>query len=234
MKKLLLASAAALMLLPAAAKADTFQMDSFSQPNGAQNITFTLGSIINKTVSAGEIDIHQNSPSLDFLVWCLDIRDTLVKPYDYTVTTFAPGGAIPGLPGLPGGGLDAGQARQIASLIHGGLLVGGLDAAQDDAATQLAIWSVEYGPSISFSGLSAPLSGRLALLLLDSANGGLIDCPTCSLKLFTDAVDVPNQALATVVVAVPGPVAGAGIPGLVAACAGLFGLARRRRKNATA
>jgi hypothetical protein len=30
--------------------------------------------------------------------------------------------------------------------------------------------------------------------------------------------------------AVPGPIAGAGVPGLVAACAGLWGFARRRRQ----
>lgn len=34
--------------------------------------------------------------------------------------------------------------------------------------------------------------------------------------------------------AVPGPLAGAGLPGLIAACVGLFGLAARRRRRAAA
>jgi hypothetical protein len=230
MKKLLLGAVAALLMMPMTAKADTFHMDSFSQPGGAQNITFDLGPI-HRTVSAGEIDIHQNIPALDYLVWCLDISDFLVKPYTFQVNTFGPGSAIGALPGLPAGGLDAAQVRQIASLMLKGLTLGGADANQDDAATQLAIWSVEYGPSISFSGLSAPLAGRLALLLLDSANGGLIDCPTCSITLFTDAVEAPNQALGFAVNAVPGPVAGAGIPGVIAAGMFMVGLAKRRRQR---
>ena len=231
MKKLLLATVGALSLLTASAKADTFTMDNFSQPNGAQAVSFTLGPIT-RTVSAGEIDIHQNNPSLDFLVWCLDVNDFLTKPYTFTKTVIGAGQNIGALPGLPAGGLTAAQARQIASLMLLGLTVGGADAAQDDAATQLAIWSVEYGSGISFNGLSAPLAGRLALLLLDSANGGIIDCPTCTLTLFTDAVEAPNQALgfATQAVAVPGPVAGAGIPGAIAAGMFMVGLARRRKK----
>ena len=229
-----LLAAAAVLGFGSTARADSFQADSFSQPNGAQNVTLTLGPI-SKTVSAGEVDLHQNNPTLDVLVWCLDVKDTLFVPYLYTVNTFTPGQNIPALPGLPAGGLNAGQARQIASLVLRGLSLGGADAGQDDAAVQLAIWSVEYefAGGITFSGLSAGLSTRLALELADSTPGGILDCPTCSIKIFSDDVSAPNQAMVTAVNAVPGPVAGAGIPGIIAAGAFMVGLARRRRKTAT-
>jgi hypothetical protein len=227
MRKFLLASALAFAAI-SPAMADTFTVDSYSQPNGAQDITFTLGPI-SKTVSAGEIDIHQNNPALDLLVWCLDVKDTLNIPYTYQVNTYTAG---QNLPGLPAGGLDGSQLRQIASLMLRGLTLGGLDAAQDDAATQLAIWSVEYGSGISFSGLGTALQNRVNLELADSMVGGILDCPTCSLKVLSDAINAPNQALGLAVNAVPGPMAGAGLPGLLAACLGIWGLNRRRRSLA--
>ena len=81
MKKLLLASAMALALA-SPALADTFQADSFSQPNGFQDITVTLGALT-ETVRAGEIDLHQNIPAADLLVWCLDLNDILHTPYTF-------------------------------------------------------------------------------------------------------------------------------------------------------
>ena len=89
MKRLLLASALA-FAVGSPALADTFQADSFSQPNGFQDITVTLGALT-ETVRAGEIDLHQNIPAADLLVWCLDLNDILHVPYTFQEHTLTAG-----------------------------------------------------------------------------------------------------------------------------------------------
>jgi hypothetical protein len=52
--------------------------------------------------------------------------------------------------------------------------------------------------------------------------------------LYTISASTNGTALSTINVSVPGPIVGAGLPGLLAACFGLVALARLRRRNAVA
>ena len=219
MKRLLYATAA-MLALSTPAWSGTYQMDSFTVAPGAQTVQITSPRNIN--VSAGDVVLH-SAANGDLTVFCLDLIDNLFAPYTFQTTVYTGGN----LPGLPAGGLSALQIRQIASLIEFGQTVN--PDGDSDAATQLAIWKTEYGASFSDTGLSLSLAAKVAVLLADSANGGLIDCPQCSLVTLSDDVTAPNQVMAFVTVPVPGPIVGAGLPGALAMF-GLGGWAWRRRK----
>jgi hypothetical protein len=217
MKKLLLLAAAA-MLLAGPARADTFTADTATVLNG-QNITLFTPHFAN--TQAGEIRLHNNATNANLLVWCLDVFDIISLPYTYQVNTFAAGDVRPGVQVM-----TAGQIRQIAGL----MLLG--NTMFSDAAIQLAIWRVEYG-ALFTSSASGTLLADSTLAMTQSGVGGVLDCSNCVLTVLTDAPANPSQAFgyASVQLAVPGPIAGAGLPGLLAACGMLVGFAKRRRRQ---
>ena len=102
-----------------------------------------------------------------------------------------------------------------------------LDATADGSASITAF--DQFGTSFVFS---LPLSGAgQNFFTLTTAGGELI-----SRVAFTTTVglDDVSQIRFGETVPIPGPIVGAGLPGLLAACGGLLALARRRRKLAVA
>jgi hypothetical protein len=173
------------------------------------------------------LSLHNNATNTNLLVWCLDLLHDLTTPTDYNILTYHAGDFLNGVSGQT---LNGSQLQQIASLILNGLSLAGA-GPNADAATQLAIWGVEYGASFN-TNASGSLLSALNLELADSVPNGILDCPTCTLNILVPT-NGNNQVLAYVTTAaVPGPVAGAGIPGLILACGGLFGWMRRRKQAA--
>jgi hypothetical protein len=217
MKKLLMAGAMFVALaLPS--KADTFTADTVSVVGG-QGLTILTPAFAN--TQAGEIKLHSNATNSDLLVWCLDVFDTINLPYTYQVNVFHAGDVRPGITNL-----TTAQVRQIA-----GLMVLG-NTMFSNAAIALAIWRVEYGAAFT-STASGALLADSTLAIADSQVNGVLDCSNCVLTVLTDAPANPSQAFgyATVQLAVPAPLAGAGIPGVIAACGMLLGFAKRRRRQ---
>jgi hypothetical protein len=217
---------AAALSFPVAANADTFLAGSYNVIGGQAVVADLNGQIINGL--AGQVQLVGAGPNAgtDFLLWCIGITTGISLPYNYTITDIPLGGVANGFPGVQN--LDANQVRQIGSLIVLGDNVPGIDKA----AVATAIWKAEYGNALSFIGLSPTVTADMNAYLLATLIGGASDCPTCSLKLFTDIPINPSQPFADVnIAAVPVPAVGTGLPGLIAGFMFLARWCRKRREK---
>jgi hypothetical protein len=227
MRKWLLASSFLLAALPAMspAHADNFTYTSFAVDPGI-SVTLTDPTVLNTpfTAAVGEITLSgtgtfMGQPITSIAAWCVDIITGLNPTGTYNIVPFAGPGSV----GNGNPSISALQVTEIASLIDA--FGGALD--DNPAATQLAIWRLEYGPGLTFSSSSSAGIADIAAsvtLATDASMGGSFFDPGARLALL-DVVPT-DQILAVSVVPLP-----AALP-LFAGGLGLMGwLSRRRKRN---
>jgi len=209
------------------AHATTFQYDSYSTIN-AQTIN-----VLSPTVGYGEMGqliLNGAGPNSGqtLTAWCLDVSVYLTTSGTYTLgplTTAGAGGSNPAL--------TTGQISEIGSLMLNGLS----SDTNSSAATQLAIWMLEYGSEFSYSGVSSAVT---ALALTYESNvmpGGNWYCPNCTVTLLSSLGDqslgyalLPTEGGGTLP-AVPLP---ATLPLFATGLGALGLLGWRRKQKATA
>jgi hypothetical protein len=167
------------------------------------------------------------------LAWCLDVFDFLQNSGTYSVT---PNGPINGVSNPANGAHIGGLIVEGNKLVlaNQSMIVNGhtFSAQDESAATQIAIWAAEYGPSFTYQTSIMPTGFTDLVSFIDSHAGtsGYFtldpDPANCLNGQTTGCTSPGNQHLGYV----PSPIAGAGLPGILAACVGLIALARRRRQ----
>jgi hypothetical protein len=170
--------AALALVLPAwSASGATFQYDGYTITNGQ---TITILTPVNATGDIGQIVLQGAGASAGQLVaWCLDSYDFLATSGTYTVgplTTAGAGGSNPSL--------SAAQISEIGSLMLNGtaLINGSTDVS---AATQLAIFMVEYGANFTYSGISPAVTSLAQEYESNVMSGGPWFCENCTVTLFS-------------------------------------------------
>ena len=172
---LMLSVLAGVPLGVAAASADTFQYNSYNVTNAQ---TINVWSPMAAYGDMGQLVLNGTGPNAGqtLSAWCLDVFTYLTTAGTYTIgslTTAGSGGSNPVL--------TSGQISEIGSLMVNGMS----SNSNSSAATQLAIWMLEYGSNFNYSGVSSTV---ISLALDYESNvkpGGKWYCPNCTVTLLS-------------------------------------------------
>jgi len=195
-----LVAGATVLSLQSSAHANTFTYSSYTVP-GEQTIQIT--SPANVFGGMGQIDLvgAASSAGVNIPAWCLDVYTYLLGngyggsgPFTYNITqplTNAVSNVGFSTDGVTAATLLTSQINDIGGLIaYGDANVG---QANVSAATQLAIWEVEYGQAFQFTGVSTATQNLASSEISELGTTIPLDS---NVALLTQVAGETNQTLA--------------------------------------